>query len=241
MFVDVRVIGLCLLLMNGTGFEAVLPDWDHGAWIKGPNLPDHVAIVAVPMKDVVHLGGGWKEFRTFWDQETKEYWIYVVIEGESVRFDNVARNGRVPSVPAGVPGLRGLCGRYVGIQPKYLTPGTGAGAHVYFTRGVAIADDHNGRVDTLVSMYVPNGRLRLNAGGDKTLTIRGNTVRVANFPREMIEAGNFGAEHVFDNHFLAYYKMASTWFGRRCKAMPGAHHGLVIFTLGGGCSNARYP
>jgi hypothetical protein len=252
MSVDVEIIGLCLLVMTGSGFVSVLPDWDGGAWIPGPNLQDHHAIVAVPKVDVVHIGSGWTLEGEFIDAETKEPWVYVVIEGEGVRFENIEPTDPPPAIPAKVPSLRHLCDKCVGIQPKYLTAGSGAASHVHFTAGTATTRKMYGRIDTIVTMDVITGRyLVIKAGEDKTLETKGSLVRVANFPIEKIMAGfpkPTQAEHA-ENHFLAFYKMASTWTGRRCRIVPQARRiayalygiDVDIKSLGAGCSNSQYP
>lgn len=247
--VNVEVIGLCLLVMNGTGFMAILPDWDHGAWIPGKNLPNHYAVIAV-MKDDIYNGEdgeGWTGEREFDPKGDGVLWKYFVIEGESVRFENVDMDEPMPSVPAKVPSLRRSCEGCVGISTRYLVSGSGAAAHVYFTRGEAMIRKVKTRVDTVVKVPLTANHLKINAGGSKVLLVKdGKTVIIANMSLHHILAGFPPPTGEPENHFLAYYKLASTWTGRRCRLpkYPPAQMGDVVYepaTLGAGCSNSQYP
>lgn len=242
----VEFIGLCLMVMNATGFTVILPDWDGGAWIPGPNLANHYAIIAAPAASIVSAGTGWKKMGAFIDYHTGESWIYFVIDGESVRFENTVPTG-TPSIPGDLPQLGTLCSCMAGIDLKYLVPGSGAASHVYVSSGIADAQPTNDRIDTVVTLKIRKRKnLIINAGGGKKLEVKSGSVRIGNVPMKQIDAGFPDSTGNHENHFLAYYKLASNFMGRRCRKAPDseeAHPGLRVhpYMLGTGCSNSQYP
>ncbi len=243
---NVEFIGLCLMVMTGSGFMAILPDWHDGAWIPGPNLADHYAIIAAPAAEIVSPGSGWKKMGAFIDDETKQPWIYFVIESDTVRFENVVPT-TPPSIPDDVPQLGKLCEDMAGVELKYLTAGSGAASHVHVGSGKAEAREVKGRIDTILTLEIEGGKnLVINAGGRKKLEVKGGA-RIANVPLEQIDKGFPKPTGDHDNHFLAYYKLASNFMGRRCRAGPDGEEvhmkalDIDLAMLGTGCSNSQYP
>jgi hypothetical protein len=242
---EVRFIGLCMLVMSATGFLVALPDFSHGASIPGPNLPPHLAVIVVAASNIASVQGAWK--MTSYVDEHGVTQSYFVLCGEALRFENVKKTPP-PSVPPEIPRLHSLCDRCAGVKTAFLTPASGAASHVFVTDGEALAKNSDGRMETLVRLKIDSGKkLVINAGGGKTIEINnGAPVVIANATKEEIES-NFATDSIaHDNHFLAYYTMASTYSGRHCRALPRNGHATQPYdshpqTLGSGCSNSQWP